>query len=67
MIYGLTKQLSVCIERIRQMNNHKEEMHTSYTSNPFFFFLLSTLPSSLTVTEQDEIIFSFSQLHEGNV
>ena len=43
MIYGLTKQLSVCIERIRQMNNHKEEMHTSYTSNPFFFFFFYLL------------------------
>lgn len=66
MIYGLTKLLSICIERSRQINNHKEEMHTSDTSN-LFVFLLSTIPSSLTVTEQDEIIVSFSQFHEDNV
>ena len=66
MIYGLTKLLSICIERSRQINNHKEEMHTSYTSN-LFVFLLSTIPSSLTVTEQDEIIVSFSQFHKDNV
>lgn len=45
----------------RRINDH-EEMHTSHTLNAFSPFL-STIPSRLTMIEQDDITVSSPQIH----